>query len=200
LVLLEQQIKEGIDRVLRAETTKLKKYLGLLATVAGVAPFIGLFGTVLGIIRAFHDIAAKGFGGPSVVAAGIAEALIATAAGLFVAIPTLIAFNYFVGASNQLMVRVENFSLDLFLGLLLGLEEEQVSPARAGGIEEVSVPEAEVKGLALPQELADRIGRLVTIFKRGLITKEEFIQQKERLMGEISTSLASKPASGDSEE
>ncbi|MCY4643291.1 MAG: MotA/TolQ/ExbB proton channel family protein [Bacteriovoracales bacterium] len=73
----------------------LKKYLWVLATVSASAPFIGLFGTVVGIIRSFDDIAVAGKGGFSVVAAGISEALIATAAGILVAVIALIFFNYF---------------------------------------------------------------------------------------------------------
>ena len=73
----------------------LKKYLWVLATVSASAPFIGLFGTVVGIIRSFGDIAVAGKGGFSVVAAGISEALIATASGILVAVVALIFYNYF---------------------------------------------------------------------------------------------------------
>ena len=78
-----------------AETTELKKNVWILGTVAGSAPFIGLLGTVVGIIKSFHSMAATGSGGFTVVAAGISEALVATALGLGVAIVALIFFNYF---------------------------------------------------------------------------------------------------------
>lgn len=78
------------------ERAKLERFLGILGTMGNVAPFIGLFGTVVGIIRAFHDLAASGSGGPSVVAAGISEALVATAAGIGVAIPSVMVYNYFM--------------------------------------------------------------------------------------------------------
>ena len=75
---------------MRGEMARLKQYLPILATVASIAPFVGLFGTCKGIIAAFSDIATQGMGGPSVIAAGISEALVSTATGLLVAIPALI--------------------------------------------------------------------------------------------------------------
>jgi biopolymer transport protein ExbB/TolQ len=79
-----------------------------VATIGNTAVYIGLFGTVLGIIRAFSDIAAAGAGGMSVVIGGVAEALVCTATGLFVAIPAVIAYNYFTK-------RVERFVTDMEL-------------------------------------------------------------------------------------
>lgn len=79
----------------------LKKNLWILGTIGSASPFVGLLGTVVGIIRAFHDMAEKGAGGFSVVAGGISEALIATGAGLIVAIVSLITYNVFVTAANQ---------------------------------------------------------------------------------------------------
>lgn len=77
------------------ERLQMERGLSFLGTLGNNAPFIGLFGTVLGIIKAFHDLAITGSGGPSVVMAGISEALIATAIGLLIAIPAVIAYNYF---------------------------------------------------------------------------------------------------------
>jgi biopolymer transport protein ExbB len=82
---------------------RLKRYVWLLGTVGSLAPFIGLFGTVLGIIRAFENMAATGSGGFAVVAAGISEALIATAGGLLVGVLSIFAYNAF-------MVRIANLS------------------------------------------------------------------------------------------
>jgi biopolymer transport protein ExbB len=87
--------KELLQEALFRERLKMEKGLSFLGTLGNNAPFIGLFGTVLGIIKAFHDLAIKGGGGPSVVMAGISEALIATAIGLLIAIPAVIAYNYF---------------------------------------------------------------------------------------------------------
>jgi biopolymer transport protein ExbB/biopolymer transport protein TolQ len=86
-----------MQRTTASEITRLERYLGSLATLGNVSPFVGLFGTVVGIIRAFEAIARTGSGGLGTVSAGIAEALVATAAGLFVAIPAVIAYNYFLG-------------------------------------------------------------------------------------------------------
>jgi biopolymer transport protein ExbB len=79
----------------------LRRHLWILATVGSLAPFIGLFGTVLGIVRSFHNMAITGQGGFAVVAAGISEALVATAAGLVVAIIALAAYNWFVTIINS---------------------------------------------------------------------------------------------------
>src|SRR5262245_43286006 len=76
---------------------EMRRGPGTLATIGSTAPFIGLFGTVVGIINAFRGIAATGSGGMAAVSGGIAEALVATALGIFVAIPAVVAFNHFTG-------------------------------------------------------------------------------------------------------
>src|ERR1700722_8503067 len=88
-----KDLEELMLSKLKEERLKLERYLAILGTLGNISPFIGLFGTVVGIIKAFRDLAASGTGGPSVVAAGIAEALVATAAGLVVAIPAAILYN-----------------------------------------------------------------------------------------------------------
>jgi len=85
----------------------LEKHLGILGTLGNNAPFIGLFGTVLGIIKAFADLAKNQGGGAAVVMAGIAEALVATAVGLLVALPAVVAFNIFQGRIRRTMGRVD---------------------------------------------------------------------------------------------
>jgi biopolymer transport protein ExbB len=89
------------------EKLRLERNLAFLATLGSNAPFVGLFGTVLGIIKAFHDLAGNQAGGPSVVMAGISEALVATAVGLMVAIPAVVAFNYFNRRVRSFMCKVE---------------------------------------------------------------------------------------------
>ena len=85
----------------------LERNLGVLGTLGNNAPFIGLFGTVLGIIRSFADLSHNQAGGMSVVISGIAEALVATALGLLVAIPAVVAFNYFQGKIRRILGRVD---------------------------------------------------------------------------------------------
>jgi biopolymer transport protein TolQ len=107
----------GVDNVTRAmkratsvEITKLEKNCSFLATVASSAPFVGLFGTVWGIIDAFRGLSVTHSSSIQAVAPGIAEALIATAAGLAAAIPALMAYNYFVQQIKFLAVEMDNFS------------------------------------------------------------------------------------------
>lgn len=95
-----------LDEEIKGLRWEAEHRLAVLGTVANVAPFIGLFGTVIGVIRAFQAIALKASAGPSVVAGGIAEALFATAAGLFVAIPAVIAYNYFLKRSRKLSLEL----------------------------------------------------------------------------------------------
>jgi biopolymer transport protein TolQ len=100
-----------------AETDKLAAQLNILATVGSVAPFVGLFGTVWGIMRSFSDIAGAQSTSLAVVAPGIAEALFATALGLFAAIPAVIAYNRFSYGINRIEARLQRFA-DGFHGTL----------------------------------------------------------------------------------
>jgi biopolymer transport protein TolQ len=94
------------------EGLRLERGLSFLATTGSAAPFIGLFGTVIGIINAFHGIGQAGTASLAVVAPGIAEALIATAIGLFAAIPATIFYNYFVGELRGLTAAIDLFAAD----------------------------------------------------------------------------------------
>jgi biopolymer transport protein ExbB len=105
---LETEISNAMDREITIETIRLERFTSIVGTIGNTAVYIGLFGTVLGIIRAFHDIAAAGAGGMSIVIGGVAEALVCTAMGLLVAIPAVIAYNYF-------MKRVDRFINDMEL-------------------------------------------------------------------------------------
>lgn len=96
-----------LSSLIKKEEVQLERFLGILGTLGNTAPFIGLLGTVIGIIRAFQALAAAGTGGPNVVAAGIAEALVATAAGLIVAIPAVIFYNYYVSRVRQTVTDIE---------------------------------------------------------------------------------------------
>ena len=93
--LFRTRLAAAVEGAKGRERIRLERNLSFLATLGSNAPFIGLFGTVLGIIKAFHDLSHSLGGGPSVVMAGISEALVATAVGLMVAIPAVVAYNYF---------------------------------------------------------------------------------------------------------
>jgi biopolymer transport protein TolQ len=108
---------EAVNRALRRaaahEVAQLERYLPFLATTASATPFIGLFGTVWGVIAAFHGIGQQGSASLAVVAPGISEALIATAAGLGAAIPAVIGYNYFVNRVKHWATEMDGFTLDL---------------------------------------------------------------------------------------
>ncbi|MEO6991481.1 MAG: MotA/TolQ/ExbB proton channel family protein [Candidatus Baltobacteraceae bacterium] len=104
-------ITDALSIALMEHLNALERNLGVIGTIAVIAPFVGLFGTVLGIIHAFDDIALKGNSTPAVVAAGVSEALITTAGGLFVAVIAVIFFNYFktrIKSYNQEMIVAAN--------------------------------------------------------------------------------------------
>jgi biopolymer transport protein ExbB/TolQ len=92
-----ESVARALERQAQREVQSLKRGLGLLATVGSTAPFVGLLGTVMGIVNAFQSMAISGSGGLGTVSAGIAEALITTAFGLLVAIPAVMAYNYLQG-------------------------------------------------------------------------------------------------------
>ncbi len=103
--------ERALQHALQKEIHHLESYVVVLGTIAGTAPFVGLFGTIWGIIKAFRNIAITGGGGFDVVAAGIAEALITTAGGLIVAIPALVAFN---GCGRYLQRLSQHIELAVF--------------------------------------------------------------------------------------
>jgi biopolymer transport protein ExbB len=124
---------EDLDRVLltsRQEAgTDLKRGLWVIGTIGSLAPYVGLFGTVVGIIRAFQSMAIEGVGGFEVVAAGISEALVATAAGLFVAIVALIFFNYLQTRASALGTTYAR-SCERFLQALIFVETSESSRSK----------------------------------------------------------------------
>ena len=105
--------KRAIERETLMTTAEMKKGLGNLATISTTAPFVGLFGTVVGIINAFRGMALSGSGGLGAVSAGIAEALATTALGLFVAIPAVWMYNYFQSKIERFQVEMSNSSSQL---------------------------------------------------------------------------------------
>lgn len=102
-----------LERIYNQQTQSLERRLPVLATVSSSAPYVGLFGTVLGVIAAFRDIGVSGVTSLAVVAPGISEALVATAAGLATAIPALIAYNSFRNSVRDVSASMKNFALDI---------------------------------------------------------------------------------------
>ena len=112
-----ESIERSMRRAASAELTGLETLVPFLATTGSTAPFIGLFGTVVGIMSSFQDIGAMGNANLSTVAPGIGGALVATAFGLFAAIPAVVAYNYFLSKIRVLQSEMENFSAD-FLNIV----------------------------------------------------------------------------------
>ena len=110
-------LERSMNKACNTEMTKLESALGFLATTGSASPFIGLFGTVWGIMDTFKGIGARGTATLAVVAPGISEALIATAAGLAAAIPAVIFYNYFLNQSKNMVQEMENFSAE-FLNIV----------------------------------------------------------------------------------
>lgn len=103
----EKDIAGAMEREVMIETVKLEQYTSVIGTIGNIAVYIGLFGTVIGIIKSFHNISALGSGGITVVIGGVSEALIATASGLFVAIPAVVAYNYFTRRVDTFITEME---------------------------------------------------------------------------------------------
>jgi biopolymer transport protein ExbB len=103
--------REALEQILESskiqERMALEENLLILGTLGNNAPFIGLFGTVLGIIKAFNDLAIAGTSGPTIVMKGVSEALVATAMGLFIAIPAVVSYNYFQGQIKRSLFNAE---------------------------------------------------------------------------------------------
>ncbi|MBW2334032.1 MAG: protein TolQ [Deltaproteobacteria bacterium] len=132
----QQQIVDHVHRaakkVLFAQSSRLEKGLTFLATTGNASPFIGLFGTVWGIMTSFRSIGMKGSASLAVVAPGIAEALIATAAGLAAAIPAVVAFNYFNNRMRTTQTEMGNFISDFVGSLDKGLTRRVVTEKSRG--------------------------------------------------------------------
>ncbi|MGO9379473.1 MAG: protein TolQ [Dissulfurispiraceae bacterium] len=109
----KQELRRVLKRYGALESSRLERYLHFLATTGSTTPFIGLFGTVWGIMNAFTGIGAAGSASLAVVAPGIAEALVTTAMGLAAAIPAVIAYNYYLSRVNRMIITMEDFSEEL---------------------------------------------------------------------------------------
>jgi biopolymer transport protein ExbB len=119
-------MKEAIEDAGRQVVHELERYLQALGTIASIAPLLGLTGTVLGMIKMFGAIASHGVGNPSQLAGGISEALVATAAGLFVSIPALLTHRYFRARVNNLTIAMEQDAIRL-IEIVQGLRHAETS-------------------------------------------------------------------------
>ena len=106
-------MKESIEEVGRQVVHELERYLTTLGTIASITPLLGLLGTVIGMIKVFTAITAQGVGNPAILATGISEALITTAAGLSIAIPSVFFYRYFRGKVNSLVLKMEEEALKI---------------------------------------------------------------------------------------
>ena len=127
-----ESVARALERQAQREVQSLKRGLGLLATVGSTAPFVGLLGTVMGIVNAFQSMALTGSGGLGTVSAGIAEALITTAFGLLVAIPAVMAYNYLQGWVDARAVDISESSNE-FLDLVAKQAGTTTTAAAASG-------------------------------------------------------------------
>lgn len=116
-----REIEDAINREITVEITRLEKWTIIVGTIANIAVYIGLFGTVLGIVNAFHGIANSGTAGLNIVIAGVAEALLNTAMGLAVAIPAVVFFNWIMRQIKTLTQEMDSTASELLT--ILGLKE-----------------------------------------------------------------------------
>lgn len=123
-------MKESIEETGRQVVLELERFLNTLGTIASITPLLGLLGTVIGMIKVFAAITSEGVGNPTVLAGGISEALITTAAGLSVAIPSLMFYRYFRGRVDMLVLKMEEEALKM-VEIMHGQREREPREAKA---------------------------------------------------------------------
>jgi biopolymer transport protein ExbB len=128
----KEDIEKTIETAALHEMARLEKRLVILASVANVAPLLGFFGTVSGMIKSFEALAEQGLSNPGAVAAGISEALITTAMGLLVAIPTQLLYNYFMNSINASIRDIET-STNMLLETFGEMQRSGITAEQAGG-------------------------------------------------------------------
>jgi biopolymer transport protein ExbB len=134
-----EEMKDADEKIyvaLSHQKLLLERNLNVLGTMAGTAPLVGLLGTVWGIMRAFHDMARVGSAAPTVVAAGIAEALITTAVGLVIAVPALILYNHFTRRSSVMLTMAENHARVIRAWMTKKDDSDPSTPRRSDGTRE----------------------------------------------------------------
>lgn len=127
-----EDVEKTIENAALYEMGRLEKNLVWLASIANVSPLLGFFGTVVGMIKSFDALAEAGLSNPGLVAAGISEALITTAAGLFVAIPAQLAYNFFMSRINKFVRDIETSS-NMLLETFGEMERSGITPEAGGG-------------------------------------------------------------------
>ena len=135
-----EDIEKTIENAALYEMGRLERGLVVIATVANVAPLLGFFGTVWGMIKSFDALAEAGLSNPGLVAAGISEALITTAGGLAVAIPAQLFYNYFMSRINKFVRDIET-STNMLLETFGEMERGGISPDAGGGAAEPKAPQ-----------------------------------------------------------
>ncbi len=125
------QLKQRFNTAIEMEQVEMERNLSVLGTMSNIAPLLGLFGTVIGIIRAFADIARTGAGGSAVVAMGVSEALLTTAAGIVVAVIATVFFNLFVRRIRTRIIELEDVREEFFLITSRPVAREERPAARA---------------------------------------------------------------------
>jgi biopolymer transport protein TolQ len=126
-----QLVERTAAHLSHSQLSRLESYLPFLATTGNITPFVGLLGTVMGIIDAFREIGAQGTASIAAVAPGVAEALIATAAGLFTAIPAVIAYNYFLSRIRRTAFRLDTVTIELLTSLSVPVAKAKPIPVGA---------------------------------------------------------------------
>jgi biopolymer transport protein ExbB len=127
----KEDIEKTIETAALHEMGRLEKRLVFLSSTANVAPLLGFFGTVSGMIKSFEALAEQGLSNPAAVASGISEALVTTAAGLLVAIPTQLAYNFFMNSINKSVRDIET-STNMLLETFGEMERKGITPEQAG--------------------------------------------------------------------
>jgi len=147
-----RETEEVMQVALSQQKLLLERNTGMLGTMAAIAPLIGLLGTVWGIMRAFHAMSAAGAGAPSVVAAGVAEALVTTAAGLVIAVPAVMLFNHFNRRLNTMLTVAENHTRSLCVAL-----REKDAVADAADVAEMVQSVARDRSVSAPRRTAGAV-------------------------------------------
>jgi biopolymer transport protein ExbB len=149
------ELQQRLDTAIDLETVEMERNLGVLGTMSNIAPLLGLFGTVIGIIRAFADIARTGSGGGAVVAMGVSEALMTTAAGIVVAVIATVAFNFFVRKIRTRTAHLEDARESFFT--IWHQYHKQMRQAAANKQSQQAAPRQQTRNAQPTQQAAPQI-------------------------------------------